>query len=145
MENGKVFFSHSVTPERAEFLAKMLTVPLCSDCGREQDACDADPCAMKQHAHDAYVETETTLFEVKVIETINYTAWVLATNKEQAHEAVNTMDQDDWEPMKDSCEFEEYGYEINHRTWDITPAEPSAVVMMKEKNLAVAAEDWVDD
>ena len=53
--NSKIFFGHLVTRQRAEYLAKCLGEPLCSDCGRELAECDADPCAMKQHQHDAMV------------------------------------------------------------------------------------------
>ena len=41
---SKVYFGVSVSPLRAEFLAKCLELPLCKGCGREESECSADPC-----------------------------------------------------------------------------------------------------
>jgi hypothetical protein len=40
----QIYFAVTVTRRRAEFLQRMIEVPLCDTCGREQDECDADPC-----------------------------------------------------------------------------------------------------
>ena len=50
----KVYFGIAVSKQRAEYLIRCLERPLCSHCGREEDECNAEPCAAAEHAHDAY-------------------------------------------------------------------------------------------
>lgn len=47
--DDKVYFAVTVSKARAEYLFKCLQRPLCENCGREVDECEADPCTRNQH------------------------------------------------------------------------------------------------
>jgi len=168
--SDKVYLGIEVSKARAEYLVQCLERPLCLGCGREEDECQADPCADEQIKRgELQVCSDCTLtfdpnqltdgkcpdccdqlpvFEVTVYETISYAAHIEAESQEQAERAVEAMDESDWEPIRESSQIEKYGYETNKRKWDIFKVERSDFIKTPAENdLLISAAEWdvVDD
>jgi len=86
------------------------------------------------------------VFEVTVMETISYAAHIEATDQAQAERAVESMDENDWDPIRESAQLEKYGYEINGRRWSVMSVERTDFIRMLDKEeLLISAEEWDQD
>lgn len=133
--SDKVYLGIYVTKARAEYLVQCLERPLCLGCGREEDECQADPCRDKLQ-----------VFEINVYETIKYTAYIEADSQAQAERAVDSMCANDWQPVRESAEFDGYGYETNKRHWDIWPRDRNQFIdQLAERELLISALEWDQD
>ena len=140
-----IYFGVTVSEARAEFLAKMLKVPLCQHCGREASECEADPCAEAQHAHDAHVEPNKQIYQIAVVDTLTYQAHIEAESLEQAKAAVEFLGANDWEPIRHSSQFEEYGGVTDKRKWTVFEVDRTDYINTLAKcGLVIVASHWVD-
>lgn len=142
IENSKddeVYFAVTVPKVRAEHLFKCLQRPLCENCGREVDECDADPCT-EQPVHTC--NKGTRLFEVNVVEHVSYSIYVEALNEAQAERAVEYMSRHDWEGPAETRE--KYGVEIAQRDFDYWEMDRAQVEKLEPSDV-IAASDWIDE
>ena len=138
-KDGNVYFAVTVPKARAEYLFACLQRPLCENCGREADECKADPCEDR--------EAKSGVFEITVHETITYSAHIEAENLEQAERAVTSMQEyGDWEPIRDSAEIEKYGYNIDNRSWHVSPVERTDFIdELAKREKLISAKEWEHD
>lgn len=164
-ESDQVYLGIQVSRARAEYLVQCLERPLCLGCGREEDECQADPCTdelikrgglqvcsgctLTFHQNQLTdgkcpnCRDQLPVFEVTVYETITYSAHVEAESQEQAERAIDNIAAEDWEPVRESAQFDKYGYEVNKRKWDIFKVERSDfIAKLAENDLLISAPEW---